>query len=80
MSPHVETSLLPCPFHKDHQLNDEFDASLDYLPGHPRIRLSDYKGLFNFIRQEVWLEDIESMLGRLWWMTKQNSGNISLLY
>ncbi|KUL81415.1 hypothetical protein ZTR_10223, partial [Talaromyces verruculosus] len=79
MSPHGKASLL-CPFHKDHQLNDDLDASLDYLPGHPRIKLSNYTSLFDFIRQEVWSEDLESMSGRLWWMSKQDSGNISPLH
>lgn len=80
MSTHAETSSLPCPFHKDDQLNGDLDASLDYLPGHPRIKLSDHKGLFHFIRQEVWSEDLESISGRLWWMSKQDSSNISPLH
>lgn len=79
MSPHAKTALR-CPFHEDHQLNDDFDASLDYLPGHPRIKLSDHQGLFDFIRQEVWSEDLESISGKLWWMSKQDSGNISPLH
>ncbi|PCG88534.1 Hypothetical protein PENO1_109690 [Penicillium occitanis (nom. inval.)] len=80
MSPHAKTSPLRCPFHEDHQLNDEFNASLDYLPGHPRIKLSDHENLFGFILQEVWSEDLESMSGKLWWMSKQDSGNISPLH
>ncbi|KUL81726.1 hypothetical protein ZTR_09471 [Talaromyces verruculosus] len=80
MSPRAKTSPLRCPFHKDHQLNDDFDTSLDYLPGHPRIKLSNNKGLFDFIRQEVWSEDLELMSGKLWWMSRQDSGNISPLH
>jgi hypothetical protein len=80
MSTHAETSLLPCPFHKDDQLNGDLDASLDYLPGHPRIKLSDHKGLFNFIGQEVWSDDLESISDRLWWMSKQDGRNISPLH
>ena len=79
MSTHAETPSLPCSFHKDDQLNGDLDASLDRLPGHPRIKLSAHKGLFYFIRQEVWSDDLESMSGRLWWMSKQDSSNISPL-
>lgn len=80
MSAHANTSSLPCPFHKDDQLNDDLDTSLDYLPGHPRIKISDHKGLFDFIRQEIWSEELESISGRLWWMSKQDSSNISPLH
>ena len=68
MSAQTETSSVPCPFHKDDQLNGDLDTPLDYLPGHPRIKLGDEKGLFDFIRREIWSEDLESISGRLWWM------------
>lgn len=58
------------PFHKDDQLNSDLDISIDYLPGYPRIKLSDEKGLFDFIHRKVWLEDLESISGRLWWILK----------
>lgn len=80
MSTCTENSSVPCPFLKDDQLNGDLDASLDYLPGHPRIEMSDHKGLFDFIRQEVWSEDLESISDRLWWMSKQDSSNISPLH
>ncbi|CAG7941485.1 unnamed protein product [Penicillium salamii] len=80
MSTQAETSSLPCPFHKHDQLNGDLDASLDHLPGHPRIKMSDHKGVFDFILQEVWSEDLESISGRLWWMSKQDSSNISPLH
>ncbi|KAJ5900021.1 hypothetical protein N7495_004765 [Penicillium taxi] len=80
MSTHAETYSLPCPFHKDDQLNRDLDASLDYLPGHPRIKTSDRKGLYDFILRELWSEDLESISGRLWWMSKQDSSNISPLH
>jgi hypothetical protein len=53
MSTHAETSSLPCPFPKDDQLNSDLNASLDYLPGQPRVKISDQKGLFDFILQEL---------------------------
>lgn len=61
----TEAASLPCPFHKDNQLNDDLDVSFDYLPGYPRIKISDHKGLNDFIPREVWLEDLESISGRL---------------
>ncbi|KAJ6072952.1 hypothetical protein N7467_011037 [Penicillium canescens] len=80
MSTRAETLSLPCPFYKDDQLNSDLEALLDYLPGHPRIKMSDHKGVFDFIRQEVWSDDLESISGRLWWMSKQDSSNISPLH
>ncbi|KAJ5938333.1 hypothetical protein N7466_001467 [Penicillium verhagenii] len=80
MSTHGETPASPCPFHKDDQLNSDLDASLDYLPGYPRIKLSDKKSLLEFILQEIWSEDLESISGKLWWMSKQDSSNISPLH
>ncbi|KAJ5963045.1 hypothetical protein N7501_007986 [Penicillium viridicatum] len=80
MSAQTETSSVPCPFHKDDQLNGDLDTSPDYLPGHPRVKLGDEEGLFDFIHREVWSEDLESISGRLWWMSKQDSSNISPLH
>ncbi|KAJ5887720.1 hypothetical protein N7495_007761, partial [Penicillium taxi] len=80
ISTHAETFSLPCPFHKDDQLNHDLDASVDHLPGHPRIKISDRKGLYDFILREVWSEDLESISGRLWWMSKQDSSNTSPLH
>jgi hypothetical protein len=80
MSTHRQTSSLPYPFHKDDQLNSDLDASLDHVPGHPRVKLGDRKGLFRFMRQEVWSEDLEPISGRLCWMSKQDSCNISPLH
>jgi hypothetical protein len=79
MSTPAGTSL-SCPFQKDDQLNDDLDASLDYLPGHPRIKISDHKELFDFISREFWSEDLESISDRLWWVSKQDSSSISPLH
>ncbi|KAJ5413897.1 hypothetical protein N7509_000524 [Penicillium cosmopolitanum] len=81
MPTQAQTSSPPCPpFHKNDQLNGDLNASLDYLPVHPRIKMSDGKKLFDFIRQQVWSEDLESISGRLWWMSKQDGSNISPLH
>jgi hypothetical protein len=80
MPTQAQTSLSPYPFHKNDQLNGDLDASLDYLTGHPRIKMSDSEKLFDFILREVWSEDLESISGRLWWMSKQDSCNTSSLH
>jgi hypothetical protein len=72
--------ILPCPFRKADQLSSDLDGSQDCLPGHPRIKLSDQKSLFHFIRQEVWAADLETISAKLWWMSKQDCSNISPLH
>lgn len=80
MSEPVEASSQKCPFRKADELNSDLDTSRDCLPGYPRIKLSDDKNLLEFVRSELWSEDLESISDRLWWMSKQDSGNISPLH
>ncbi|KAL3470236.1 hypothetical protein BJX99DRAFT_239844 [Aspergillus californicus] len=74
------TMSLQSPFQKANQLNSDLDTGHDYLPGYPRIQLSDQECLYNFIYQELWANDLETIANRLWWMSKQDSGNISPLH
>ncbi|KAL4947385.1 hypothetical protein BDW69DRAFT_178507, partial [Aspergillus filifer] len=74
------TVPLQCPFQKANQLNCDLDTGHDYLPGFPRIKLSEQECLYNFIHQELWADDLENIANRLWWMSKQDSGNISPLH
>jgi hypothetical protein len=80
MTEPTETPLLQCPFQKADQLNNDIDSSYDCLPGQPRIKIDDHTSLYNFIRQDVWSEDLEAISSKLWWMSKQDSGNISPLH
>jgi hypothetical protein len=36
--------------------------------------------LVNFLYQELWPNDLEKIATKLWWMSKQDSGNISPLH
>lgn len=80
MSEPAETSLQKCPFRKADELNSDLDTSRDCLPGYPRIKLSDDKNLLEFICSQLWSEDLELISDKLWWMSKQDSGNISSLH
>lgn len=42
--------------------------------------LAIVKACFASFAREFWSEDLESMSGRLWWMSKQDSANISPLH
>lgn len=64
-------------------MTNQNHTSLDYLPGHPRIKLGDPKrldSLYAFISREIWSEALESMSDRLWWMSRQDSSSISPLH
>jgi hypothetical protein len=76
----AETSLSQRPFRKADQLNSDIDGGHDFLLGHPRIKFSDHGSLYNFICRELWSEDLEMISSKLWWMSKQDSGNISPLH
>lgn len=80
MTGSTQNSLLPLPFRKADQLSSDLDGSQDCLLGYPRIKLSNQKSLFHFIRQEVWAADLEMISSKLWWMSKQDCGNISPLH
>ncbi|CEJ81145.1 hypothetical protein VHEMI01290 [[Torrubiella] hemipterigena] len=78
------------PFFEMDQLNTELDIDPDleakasgkppHLPGHPRVPLHDGTKILNFLAKEFYCSDLESISERLWWMTTQNSGNISPLH
>ncbi|KAI9855706.1 MAG: hypothetical protein M1813_009668 [Trichoglossum hirsutum] len=70
------------PFSKEHQLNHELDSdfALDHLPGHPRVKLDDHRGVGNFLEREFCCADLETMAPRLWMMSKQDSASISALH
>lgn len=80
MAETAETSLLQCPFREGDQLHKKIDGSGGCLPGHPRIKLSDREKLYRFIYRDLWPKDLETMSNNLWWMSKQDGGNISPLH
>ncbi|KAI8626566.1 hypothetical protein F5Y19DRAFT_220387 [Xylariaceae sp. FL1651] len=83
MSPPAEP-----PFALAHQLNSELDvpdesspSSLpQHLPGYPRILLRDRCRALEFLERDLCSEDLDRVADKLWWMSKQDSGNISPLH
>jgi hypothetical protein len=55
-------------------------VSSPHLPGYPRVSLQDRCGLLEFLEKEYCSADLDQMAGRLWWMSKQDSANISPLH
>lgn len=77
------------PFSAVHQLSAELDnnstesprgAPTRHLPGYPRITLNDGDKLLDFLEQEYCSVDLDRIASRLWWMSKQDSANISPLH
>jgi hypothetical protein len=51
-----------------------------YLPGYPLVSLHDRRGMLEFLEEEYCSADLDRMAGKLWWMSKQDSANISPLH
>ena len=77
------------PFPTAHQLCAELDTGprgptsgvlTQNLPGYPRTSLQDRHGLLDFLEKEYCSVDLDRIAGRLWWMSKQDSANISPLH
>lgn len=51
-----------------------------YLPGYPHVSLRDGHGLLEFLKREYCSADLDRVACKLWWMSKQDSGNISPLH
>ena len=73
-----------CPFSFSSQLNDELskrESSTSHsLPGYPRILLDDHCKIREFLGRELVAKDLEILAPKLWWMSKQDSANISPLH
>lgn len=54
--------------------------STQKLPGYPRVSLQDQDGLLSFLEKEYYSADLDRIAGKLWWMSKQDSANISPLH
>ncbi|KAF9871880.1 hypothetical protein CkaCkLH20_10512 [Colletotrichum karsti] len=76
------------PFPAEHQLCTELDTLDDAspsaqprrLPGYPRTSLHDKIGMLDFLEREHCSSDLDRIAHRLWWMSSQNSANISPLH
>ena len=56
------------------------DFSTLKLPGYPRISFQDRHELLGFLKKEFCSADLDRIASRLWWMSKQDSANISALH
>ncbi|KAL4962579.1 uncharacterized protein BDV14DRAFT_178253 [Aspergillus stella-maris] len=83
MAASEHTQVTEPPFPVTHQLNADLDVGFpakQYLPGYPFIQLQDQPGLLNFLEKEYCSTDLDQLADRLWWMSKQDCGNISPLH
>lgn len=53
---------------------------LEYLPGHPRVKLDETSKVFKFLVREFCNDDVDLVANKLWWMSKQDNRNISPLH
>lgn len=68
------------PFAFAHQLTLELHGpSRRHVPGHPHIPLSDRSKVWDLLVSEF-CSELDSIAHNLWWMSKQDSGNISPLH
>ncbi|KAF6828342.1 hypothetical protein CMUS01_08632 [Colletotrichum musicola] len=72
------------PFASAHQLLraelDSSDPSPQRLPGWPRPLGNGQPDVLQVLRKEFCSDDLDRMADRLWWMSKQDSRNISALH
>lgn len=77
------------PFSPSHQLNWELGdaASRPFvpsparsLPGYPHIPLQERRHVWAVLESDFCSDALDRVAGRLWWMSKQDSGNVSPLH
>lgn len=85
-------SLFSPSFSRANQLCNELDIIENYgqtnafreqsvfLPGQPCIEITDTTRLNEFLEEEVWAQDLESMARKLWMMTTPSSANVNSLH
>ncbi|KAL8295066.1 hypothetical protein RB597_005709 [Gaeumannomyces tritici] len=50
------------------------------MPGHLRVPLEDRSKVWDLLAREFCSDDLDRVADKLWWMSKQDSGNISPLH
>lgn len=68
------------PFPLEHQLMSARDEPIRTVPGHPHIPLDDPTRVRKLLLAEFCSNDVDKVAERLWWMSKQDSRNISPLH
>lgn len=61
-------------------MSSEYYLESKYLPGQPLIKLSDTQAVVDFLQQDLIPESLNKISSHLWWMSKQDSSNISALH
>ncbi|WZH45847.1 uncharacterized protein QYS62_006915 [Fusarium acuminatum] len=56
------------------------DETTCYVPGFPRIPRHEKNLIRKFLTSELCSDDLDRVAGKLWWMSKQDSANISPLH
>jgi hypothetical protein len=74
-------SMAPTPpFALEHQLTRELDGPARHVPGYPCVSLEDRSMVWDLLAREFCSDDLDRVANRLWWMSKQDNGNISPLH
>ncbi|KAL3432324.1 hypothetical protein BDV09DRAFT_174414 [Aspergillus tetrazonus] len=83
MAASKQTRVTEPPFPVTDQLSADLDAGCltkQYLPGYPLVQLQDQCGLLGFLEREYCSTELDQVADKLWWMSKQDCGNISPLH
>lgn len=67
------------PFKFTHQLTLELHGPSRHVPGHPHVPLDNRRKVWDLLVNEF-CSELDSIANHLWWMSKQDSGNISPLH
>jgi hypothetical protein len=73
------------PFSREAQLVHDYEPAAGApttttLPGYPLVTLNNASRMRQFLEQELWCKDLETMAPRLWIMTTFSSANINPLH
>lgn len=68
------------PFPFAHQLPLEPHGLTRHVAGHPRVPLDDKSKVWDLLAKEFCSKDLDGVANNLWWMSKQDSANISPLH
>ncbi|KDN69305.1 hypothetical protein CSUB01_10518 [Colletotrichum sublineola] len=71
------------PFEVQHQLLPGLGVAsetINHVPGHPSVLLDDQEKVRHFLTKEFCNDDLDTVADKLWWMSKQDSRNISPLH
>lgn len=68
------------PFPAQYQLSRELDGPAHHVPSRPRVSLQDRDQVCGMLTQDFCNDDMDRAAKKLWWMSMQDSRNISPLH